>query len=266
MHYAEHPPAPALVGRVRYWRLQGSKDAHELEPVPPDGCVELIVHLGDPFVVREGGRVVVQPRVLVAGPGTRPVELAPSGRSDVIGVRFEPGEGGALFGGNMEALVDRVPALDELAPELAHGLAEELAEASDWRAVLDRRLGAVLDESDAVVAGAVARIRAEHGRVALDELARHGGLSSRQLERRFRAAVGFGPKMLARISRFQRAWQLAAAHPSASGAAIATRAGYFDQAHLVRDFRQFTGEPPGRFLSTLERERELVRFFGGGAR
>jgi AraC-like DNA-binding protein len=263
MHYAEHAPAPALAGRVRYWRLLGSKGAHELEPVPPDGCVELIVHLGDPFVVRDGGRVVVQPRVLVAGPGTRPIELAPSGRSDVIGVRFEAGAGAALFGGDMDALVDRVPALDELAPELARGMAEELADADDWRAVLDRRLGAVLGEPDAEIAAAVARIRAEHGRVALDELARASGLSSRQLERRFRAAVGYGPKLLARIARFQHAWQLAAAHPAASGAAIAARAGYFDQAHLVRDFRQFTGEPPRRFLESVRAERELTGFFGG---
>lgn len=141
------------------------------------------MHLGDPFVVREGGRVVVQPRVL--------------------------------------------------------------------------------GESDAQVDAAVACLRASHGRVSLEELARRSALSPRQLERRFRAAVGYGPKMLARIARFQRAWQLANAHPAATGAAIAARAGDYDQAHLVRDFRQFTGEPPRRFLASLAGQRELAGCFGG---
>lgn len=263
MDYAEFDSAPRSAGRVRYWRLTGERAGEALEPVPPDGCVELIVHLGEPFVVREGGRVVLQPRVLVAGPGTRAVELAPSGRSDVIGVRFEAGAARGLFAGNMEELVDRVPALDALAPECARGLAEELAEARDWRSVLDRRLTGLLAEPDPRIDAAVACLRASHGRVTIDELARRSALSPRQLERRFRAAVGYGPKMLARIARFQRAWQLAAAHPAATGAAIAARAGYYDQAHLVRDFRQFTGEPPRRFLTSLAGERELARFFGG---
>jgi AraC-like DNA-binding protein len=261
MHYEEHLPAPALAGRVRYWRLTGAAGSDALEPVPPDGCVEVIVHLGDPFVVREGGRVVVQPRVLVAGPGTRAVELAPSGRSDVIGMRFEAGVACGLLGGSVEELVDRLPELDALAPEFARGLAEELADARDWRTVLDRRLGAVLDEPDARLDAAIACIRTSHGRVTVDALARRSALSPRQLERRFRAAVGYGPKMLARIARFQRAWRLAAAHPLASGAAIAAHADYYDQAHLVRDFRQFTGEPPRRFL-TRQEERPLTGFFG----
>jgi AraC-like DNA-binding protein len=263
MEYAEFDSAPRFAGRVRYWRLRGERVGEALEPVPPDGCVELIVHLGDPFVVREGGRVVVQPRVLVAGPGTRAIELAPSGRSDVIGMRLEAGAAGGLLGISMEELVDRAPPLDALAPRFGQGLAEELAEASDWRAVLDRRLASVLDEPDARVAAAVASLRASHGRVSIDELARRSALSPRQLERCFRAAVGYGPKMLARIARFQHAWQLSNAHPAASGAAIATRAGYYDQAHLVRDFRQFTGEPPRRFLASLAGERELPGFFGG---
>ena len=265
MHYAELAPAPQLAGKVLYWRLEGAAEEAALEPVPPDGCIEVVVHLGDPFVAREDGRMVVQKRVLVAGPGTRPVELAPGGLVEVLGLRFEAGAAARLFDAPVEALVDRVVELEDVAPRLARGLAEELATARDWRAVLDRRLTELLVEPDALIVDAVARLRAGHGRVALAELARAAGLSPRQLERRFRAAVGYGPKLLARIARFRRAWELSAAFPAASGAAIAARAGYHDQAHLTRDFRQFTGEPPRRFLESVAHERELTGFFGASS-
>jgi AraC-like DNA-binding protein len=101
-------------------------------------------------------------------------------------------------------------------------------------------------------------VRASGGRTSVDELARAVGLSARQLERRFRARVGLGPKLLARITRFQHAFRLARRTPNL--AEVAARAGYFDQAHLVRDFRQFAGAAPSRFLA---REHELARQFAG---
>jgi len=264
MDYVETRPAGPLAERVSFWRLRGAAQTTALEPVPPDGRIELIVHLGEPFRVREEGRLVVQPRVLVAGPGTRPVELVPGGRVDVIGVRIEAGAA-PRFLGDLEALVDRVPALDEFAPRLARELAEELADArgDDWTVVLERRLASQLDAGDPALECAVARVRASHGRASVRELAEACGLSPRQLERRFRARVGYGPKLLARIARFQRAWELLRAAPHASGAELAARAGYYDQAHLVKDFRQFAGEPPRRFLAGQQREEALAGFFAG---
>lgn len=272
MHYQEFEPGQALGGRVRYWRLTGHDTGAEAEPVLPDGCVELIVHLGTPFLLERDGRRERQPRALCAGPGTVPVRLVPDGRIDVIGVRFEAGALAECTGIPARTLVDRLPALDEIEPGLARGLAEELAEprvGEDWRAVLDRRLGAAFDAhrgariaaraepARRTIAGAVARLRATGGCVGVAELARAANLSPRQLERCFRERVGLGPKTFARLVRFQRALGLLRG-PRASLARVAAQAGYYDQAHMVRDFRQFAEASPSRFLAT---EPEFAKHF-----
>ena len=107
----------------------------------------------------------------------------------------------------------------------------------------------------------MARARTCAGRVSVAELACAVGLSTRQLERAFRERVGLGPKTFLRLVRFQRALALLR-RPGASLAAIAARCGYFDQAHLVRDFREFAHESPGRFRAA---QGELGGHFVDGA-
>ena len=255
VHYREFEPHAALRGRVRYWRLTGHADGGAAEPVLPDGCVELVVHLGDPFELERDARRERQPRALCAGPGTAPVRLAPTGRIDVIGVRLEAGFAARVLDVPPATLVDRLPALDEVAPEFARRLGEELVEpraGEDWSKGLDRRLGAALARSREPerdpIDSAVARVRARGGRVSVGALAREANLSTRQLERRFRARVGLGPKTFARLVRFQRALGLLRT-PGASLALVAARCGYYDQAHLVHDFRQFAEASPSRFLA-----------------
>lgn len=252
VEYVELEPRPVLRGRACFWRLTGpSADrGAQPEPVLPDGCVELIVHLGDPFTIERDGRRELQPRALLAGPGTAPVRLAPTGRVDVIGVRLEGGAAAGLVDGSLAELTDRIPELGAVAPGFARGLAEELADPAPgegWSDVLERRLERALERSRIArsrpLEHAVARLRSSAGRASITALAHEAGLSLRQLERCFRERVGLGPKTFARLVRFQRALVLVR-RPGPSLAAVAARCGYFDQAHLVRDFRQFAHECP----------------------
>ena len=83
-------------------------------------------------------------------------------------------------------------------------------------------------------------------------------MSHRQLSRLFRERLGFGPKPLVRLGRFQRALRALEGPGRHSMAAVAARAGYYDQAHLSRDFRLFAGIAPARYLREA---RELARHF-----
>jgi AraC-like DNA-binding protein len=85
----------------------------------------------------------------------------------------------------------------------------------------------------------------------IDSLADQLGWSARRLHRRFVDACGYGPKMLQRILRLQRAIRLARAEgrPSVSLAGLAGEAGFADQAHMNRDFRALTGLTPRRLLA-----------------
>jgi transcriptional regulator GlxA family with amidase domain len=93
-----------------------------------------------------------------------------------------------------------------------------------------------------------ARIVDSGGLVSVDQLAYEAGISSRQLERRFLREVGLGPKMLGRIIRFQQVFR-AVERDSAAWAEIAIACGYYDQAHLIRDFNQFAEQTPAVLFS-----------------
>jgi AraC-like DNA-binding protein len=203
--------------------------------VLPDGCIDLI------FREREG--------LQVAGPDTRAfVATIPAGGS-AVGVRMRPGGAPALLGLPAAALRDsRTPAGDVLGPAAAP-LAEAVAETAGPEArarlllawLAGRARGAA--PPDPLVAAAAQGLGARPDlRVA--GLARELGLGERHLRRRFVEGVGYGPKLLARVLRLQRALAMARADPGLGWSAVAFRAGYADQAHLANDCRALAGVPP----------------------
>jgi AraC-like DNA-binding protein len=211
--------------------------------VLPDGCMDI--------VWRQGRGLIV------AGPDTGRAPTSRPPGSTVVGVRFRPGAGPTMLGLPASELRDlRVP-LAELWGEDAERLEERLDDAPDPSARLEllegelhRRLQRA-ERPDALVAAAVMRLYSnDPGRVRAigDEL----GISERQLRRRFQAAVGYGPKTLARVLRLQRLLALASRHGAARGdlARLALDAGYADQAHMTADVKRLAGDPPARLLAT----------------
>ena len=88
------------------------------------------------------------------------------------------------------------------------------------------------------------------GAARVDELARELGWSRRHFTQRFKNELGLAPKTLARVARFQRArQQLSAGTPLGR---IALDCGYYDQAHMNRDFRALAGRPPGELLPFVQ--------------
>jgi AraC-like DNA-binding protein len=98
-----------------------------------------------------------------------------------------------------------------------------------------------LDPDVRAMDAAIAALRASGGNARIERLAHATGLGRRQFERRFAERVGLSPRLFGRIVRFQRAFRHLGAE---SGAAIAARCGYADQAHLVREVRRFAGQTP----------------------
>jgi len=99
--------------------------------------------------------------------------------------------------------------------------------------------------------------------VDVARVAAHLGVSSRQLERRFQRCVGLSPKFFARLRRFQRVFP-ELEHEGWVGAAAAC--GYYDQAHLIRDFRAFAGEPPAALVAGDDLARHFLSHFSNTAR
>ncbi len=230
--YSEQAPAPALAGWVEcLW--QARRDAPATEwVVPPDGCLDIVYsrELG----LRAVGAMTVEQRFEFAGP------------LESVGVRFRPGMAGAFLKLPADLLTDDWAALEDLWGASARQLRRRLEDAPTAAGRLRALADALVPPKDA--AGPVERalhfLTAANGAGDVDWMARQAGLSPRQFRRRCLEQAGLGPKRLARVLRFRYASRLAAAAGRPDWSAIAVEAGYFDQAHLIRDFREFTGRTP----------------------
>jgi AraC-like DNA-binding protein len=89
---------------------------------------------------------------------------------------------------------------------------------------------------------------ATRGRARIDTLAEGAGLGPRQFRRQFTRQVGLSPKLYARTVRFEAALTARRRAPARSWTDIVHEAGYFDQAHFVRECRALTGAPPSHFI------------------
>jgi AraC-like DNA-binding protein len=264
MEFSFHQPPPPLASSVEaIWCVRGTRREFEApEPIVPDGCVEIIFNLGDPFINADTGEL--QPRDLLAGQMTRPVMALPTGEVDLVGVRFKTGRGGAAFRLRMSELQDRLIAASAVAAGFDR-LADDLrAVAREHRlrhlaAAIAARLAPVDAQSFAAVDHALAIIDARRGNVTIERVARTVGVTRRHLERQFGEQVGLGAKQLARITRIHSALDLLRQQPSVSGAEIAAACGYSDQAHMIRECQQIAGQTPQRLKTTSRSLASLMR-------
>ena len=174
-----------------------------------------------------------------------------------VEVVLEPWAAFSLFGQPMDKLTNTEVAAADLFGEREGELVDELASAEDWEQCFNS-LDAVLSQWQAVrpcsyqVQLAWYLLCRTSGTIPISELVSETGWSQRQLERRFREQIGLPPKAAARVLRFERARRLLAVdRPLAE---VATACGYYDQAHLSREFTALAGSSISRF----RRERASV--------
>lgn len=241
--YQEFPAPRPLAGHLAcLWTRHVGED----EPAPtahvlPDACIDVVWTAGQ------------APQI--AGPDTGPVRSLLKPGTAIVGVRFKPGKAPAALGVPACDLRDqRVPLEAVWGTSVVQRLCEEGESAEDrdrFAALLrelERRLARNQSEDsavDAMVRWAVAG--GYRSRPATAKL----GVGERQLLRRFQDRVGYGPKMLQRVLRFQHLLVLANRQPPAGLAGLAAEAGYADQPHMTRDVRRLAGTTPSMLLRRL---------------
>lgn len=253
MEYVELPAPPPLDELVHcFWFLRGEFPAAETQTIVADGRLEIILHLAEPFSqVNDDGSRNRQAEVLVSGQLTRPVRLSGNGTGDVVGIRFRTAAASSVVRMPLADLTDRVESLTCVSREFANALLaaarphdQPAARVRALARVLGRRVVAPPD----LLATAATHSLANPSGIRIETLARTLGTTPRTLERRVAMATGLPPATLRRVIRFRRTFRMLDGAPRGTWAEVASRAGYADQAHLIRDFRQFAGAAPSDFF------------------
>ena len=221
----------------------------------PSVRVVMIVNLGEPIRVSAPRRDGWSEQAVGFVAGLHDTYALTETRGSQAGMQidFTPLGAHLLFGLPMDELAQRVVTLEELFGARGVLLREALAEAPgrlERFALVDEFLLELLDDARSPVPSvtrALHRLHESGGTAAVGSIAAEIGCSRRHLISRFREQVGVPPKLLARILRFERAVALVDAGTSMGWAEIAQSCGYYDQAHLIRDFNQFAGSPPSEF-------------------
>ena len=256
-------PAPALRRYVAFYagyRQAGVAPArHRGLPSP---YLTLIFTLDEPLHLAVPTDPRRPPRdfgTLIGGLHTTPAIIAHQGHQSGIQLGLKPLGARALLGlpaGELSGLdLDAGDVLGPLAAELHERLRTAFTWPQRFALLDDLLLGQVRDIQPVSreVAQAWRVLLASGGTAAVPELAREAGWSSRRLGTRFKAETGLGPKEAARVVRFDRARRLLQHRVLAAGkpelAALAAACGYYDQAHLAREFRALAGCPPSQWVA-----------------
>jgi AraC-like DNA-binding protein len=226
--YREIAPSAAFAGAIAcFWTLQhGDASAHR---VTPDGCADILLSAG---------------RLDVVGAMTRYQDYRPSQSEQVMGVRFRPGAWTPYFGIPGDRITDVLLPLEDLWGARARRLQDRLSYADSLEHCATLVEASLCGEVERTpVQRAIRWMEQHHGAVSMDRLAGQCGLSPRQFRRLCLKHSGLSPKFLARALRFRYAVSRLTTSKS-SAADLALDCGYYDQAHLINEFRAFSGRTP----------------------
>ncbi|MBI3967527.1 MAG: helix-turn-helix domain-containing protein [Chloroflexi bacterium] len=243
-----------LAGYIQcvWYRRIGALEASRPVRVLPDGCIDLLWVGGE---------------LRVAGPDRTAWVGQLAAGTELVGLRFRPGTAPPVLGVPASQIVGARLSAVELWGREARKLGEPLegvtspaAAATALQQVVRRRLTEA-SSPDPVVREVVRSFQRAPGLRAerVDVLADRIGIGERQLHRRCCAALGYGPKTLARIVRLQRFLDFARKHESRALAELAAWSGYADQPHLTRESQRLAGMTPVELVTRRAHCRRQTR-------
>lgn len=260
MLFREYHAPPCLAPYIRcYWTLEleatTSPASGQGQRFLAEG-LEFTFNLAEPIDIENSeGAVHTMVESGITGPMIRPMRLKPKGAVNLFGICFRPGGSYPFFKIPAHELVDQSPDVGDFWGSEGRQFVDRIHNdcfntESRIEAIsghLSNLLGKYL-RNDAVIHAAIDFIEYFKGRVAIDDLARYLGMSCRHLERKFKARIGMTPKQLCRNIRFKHTYKKIEASHLDSWADIALTCGYYDQAHLINEFKYFTGSSPAEYF------------------
>lgn len=255
--YSIIPPSPILAPYVKsYWILKIGAGIPVTERILPTGCVQLTFHRGAALFSLTGEES--QPQAFVCGQSLTYSEVMTTGQLDMISIVFRPWTAKLFLGTPLTEFYGRNIAAQETGDRTLATLADRINETDDdGRCIaliehfLISRLHAPANYHLPRIAATVQAIGSHPG-TSVTELAQTACLSTKQYNRLFAAHVGITPKEFIRIVRMQKALHLLQNGRTGNLAQLADECGFYDQSHMTREFRAFSGYTPTQYLAACE--------------
>ena len=260
MNYQTFEPHADLAPLVKcYWTLQvpAQKDVQR-QLVIPDGCIEMAFVFGDEIKrYTSDDEFIIGPREVIIGQITETTYIEPTGYVDSFTVRFYPYGFANFVSTPLEALATTETPLARFFGEASAGrLAHRMIQAGDTKAriaIIEEFLLSRLSDTgtiDTIVQTTIETMFATKGSSAIKAMVKNDASKRRQLEREFKQKIGISPKQLGKVIRLQTALKRVLNRQSETLTEIAYESEYYDQAHFIKDFREFTGTTPKKFLGS----------------
>jgi AraC-like DNA-binding protein len=220
-------------------------------PYPPTPQQSLFFYINDQISMqKEGGkRFCLQPRSVVVGPQVTRVNLIVGKKHKAVRVGFHPGGLYRLLGIPMNNLFDQGFDTTTLIGVEMENIVQQLQEAPDYETIKNVVERFLLQKSSRLKTAlpfdvAMKDLVQHNGNIPIEKIASISCLSLRQFERKCAERIGMPPKLFSRVIRFSNAYRLYEKQPELKWTSIAYECGYFDQMHLIRDFKEFAGVTP----------------------
>ncbi len=258
MEYKTYQPNSELSALVKcYWTLAIPKEVPKgRQQVLSDGCMDMIFNLGDDVKrLLPDNKYLIQPRSFVLGQIIKPMWVEPTGKVETFAVRFHPGSFSYFSKTRMSDLSDKDTELKELfdsekatmiesAIMQANGTVEKISLIEDF-------LFEILNENANIpqlVKSVIDKILQTNGNLSVKEAIQDNPSKRRHLERKFAEKVGTSPKQLCKAIRLQKALRTML-NNNKNLTDVGYESEFFDQAHFIKDFKNFTGISPKQFYT-----------------
>ncbi len=247
-------PSPALAPYIRYyWLLKVDAISEISETSIPVGCINLIFHRGSRMFSETSNEL--QPQSFVGGLSTGFTELTSTGNVDMIVVVFQPFGARAFFNLPMSEFFNNCISVNDIGDIALKELEKQIQNNPDSLSSIDliekhfvKQLHSFDDYNYKRIVAAIEAVN-NQPQIEITSLSDIACLSYKQFTRIFTEYVGAKPKEFTRIIRFQRALYILQTNPKISLTQLAFECGYYDQPHLIKEFRIFAGCTPTEFIA-----------------
>ena len=246
-------PISLLIPYVRYyWILRDDSVLPVSERTLPTGCMQMVFHRGKQLLTKERG---LQPQAFICGQALQFEDVESTGQIEMIVVVFQPQAAKAFLHIPASHFYQQCVATWEVEDVELTDLTKRIEDTpgedeciSLIEQFLIRRLHLLPEYNLKRIAAALEKINVQP-QVNAEQLSRAACLGRKQFNRIFMEHVGATPKNFVRIVRMQRALYTIQQQPGMPFAQLADECGFYDQSHMIKEFKQFSGYTPTEYLS-----------------